>query len=208
SRTLAQRPRAEQGPPPSPAAIEHLRPAVVDPDFSQARPGEVRATLARAFGGAVEPVRDDALVGDFNRDGSPDVAVEVHPAPGHLAEINDELANWTVQDATPPSAPDHPRARPLVADGERLLAILHGYGAHGWRDAQARQAYLVKNAGVPTARPPRGAYPELGRTGTEAAGQVLASTSPVPGVVYWTGARYAWKAVRQGAHHEGPAVAH
>src|SRR5262249_10239340 len=73
SPTLARRPGAERGPPPSPAAIEHLRPAVVDPDFSQARPGEVRATLARAFGGAVEPVRDDALVGDFNGDGSPDL---------------------------------------------------------------------------------------------------------------------------------------
>jgi hypothetical protein len=207
SRALVHRPEAEHRIPPSPAAVEHLRAAVVDPDFTPARSREVRAALTRAFGPAVEPVREDGLVGDFNGDGAPDLAVEVRPAVGHVADVNGELANWTIQDATPPSAPPgHPRVRPVIADGERVLAIVHGYGAQGWRDPLARQAYLVKNVGAPTATPPRGAYPELKRGGTEAAGEVLASTSPAPGILYWAGARYAWRAGKNKDRQEGPAV--
>jgi hypothetical protein len=142
-RALARTPRVERPLPPSPAAAEHPRPAVVEADFTPARPRELRAAVVHAFGRAVEPVRNEGLVGDFNGDGAPDLAVEVRPASGHLAEVNDALANWTIQDcaAVAPSArpPGHPRVRAVVVEEERLLAILHGYGGHGWRDAGARQ---------------------------------------------------------------------
>ena len=190
----------EHAPPPSPAAVEHLRPAVVDADFTPARPREVRAAVTLSLGRAVEPLRDDGLVGDFNGDGAPDLAVEVRPAAGHLAEVNDEVANWTIQDCAAVSASarplGHPRVRPVVAEDERLVAILHGYGARGWRDPGARQVYLIKNGGGPAAAQPRRAYPELDAPGTESGGHVLTSTSPAPGVVYWTGARYAWRDAR------------
>jgi hypothetical protein len=146
----------------------------------------------RAFGPAVELLRDEGLVGDFNGDGTPDLAVEVRPAAGHLAEVNDEVANWTIQDcapAAPSPPPGPPRVRPVVADGERLLAILHGHGPRGWRDPQARQMYLLLHAGAPTGTAPRGAHAELDAAGVEHAGQVLTSAS---GAVYWTGARYVW----------------
>ena len=204
SRAIVRPPQVEHAPPPSPAAVEHLRPAVVGPDFTPARPREVRAAVARAFGRAVEPLRDDGMVGDFNGDGAPDLAVEVRPAAGHVAEVNDAVANWTIQDCAvvSPSArpPDHPRVRPVVAEDERLVAILHGFGARGWRDPGARQVYLIKNGGGPTAAQPRRAYPELDAAPTQNGGHVLTSASPAPGLVYWTGARYAWRDARKVDH--------
>lgn len=208
SRALVRSPRVERPLPPSPAAAEHPRPAVVEADFTPARPREVRAAMVRAFGRAVEPLRDEGLVGDFNGDGAPDLAVEVRPASGHLAEVNEALANWTIQDcaAVAPSArpPGHPRVRAVVAEDERLLAILHGYGAHGWRDVGARQVYLIKNGGDPAGAQPRRAYPELDAAGAGGGGHVLTSASPLPGVVYWTGARYAWRGARKGADGGAP----
>jgi hypothetical protein len=209
SRALAHPRRVEHALPPSPAAVEHLRPEVVDADFTPPHPREVRAALRHAFGLAVQPLRGDGLVGDFNGDGAPDLAVEVRPAAGHLAEVNDDVANWTIQDCA--SAPawarprGHPRARPVVADDEALVAILHGYGPRGWRDPEARQVYLLKNGGHPAGAQPRRAYPGLDAPGTETGGHVLTSASPVPGVVYWTGARYAWRDAS--AAGTGPGVA-
>ena|SRR5437762_810589 len=212
SRAVVHPAQVEHALPPSPAAAEHLRPAVVGPDFSPPRPSEVRAAVAHAFGPVVLPVRDDGLVGDFNGDGAPDLAVEVRPAAGHLAEVNDDVANWTIQDCAPapPSArpSGHPRARPVVADDERLVAILHGNGPRGWRDPGARQVYLLKNGGAPAGARPRGAYPGLDALGSEAAGQVLTSASPVPGVVFWTGARYSWRDARAAEGAGRGAIAH
>ncbi len=203
--------QVERALPPSPAAVEHLRPAVVGADFTPARSREVRAAVVHAFGRAVLPVRDDGLVGDFNGDGAPDLAVEVRPAAGHLAEVNDDLANWTIQDCAPFPASTrptgHPRLRPVVADDERLVAILHGHGARGWRDPDARQVYLLKNGGTPAGARPRPAYPGLDALGSETAGHVLTSASPVPGVVYWTGVRYSWRDARAAERGRG-AVAH
>ena len=212
SRAVVHPAQVERALPPSPAAVEHLRPAVVDPDFTPARPGEVRAAVLHAFGRAVLPLRDDGLVGDFNGDGAPDLAVEVRPAAGHLAEVNDDLANWTIQDcaaAPRPTRPTgHPRVRPVVADDERLVAILHGHGPRGWRDPEARQVYLLKNSGTPAGAQPRPRYPGLDAPGSETAGHVLTSASPVPGVVYWTGARYSWRDAHAAEGAGRGAVAH
>ena len=37
-----------------------------------------------------------------------------------------------------------PRVR--VNDGDILLAVIHGFGFNGWRDDQATQTYVLKNA--------------------------------------------------------------
>jgi len=175
---------------------------VTPPPFVVAPPAptasEVETGLRRAFADTVRPAGAlRSLVGDFNGDGAEDVAVPVAPLPDRLAEINDGLANWRVQDAL--ATPD-PKASPsevAVRPQEVLLAVVHGYGPRGWRDEQARQCYLVRHAtGAPLeARPRTELLREARRRPDEprlAGDVILASMGSRAGFVYWTGVRYAW----------------
>jgi hypothetical protein len=153
-----------------------------EPLFSPPAPGEASGALRRVFGEAVSRP-DGAFAGDFNGDGSQDLAVVVRGT--RLPELNNELANWIVQDARDATA------RAQVSGGDVLLAVIHGYGALGWRDAEARQAYLLRNAvgadmrvkHVEGAAPSRDAPPRRF--------DVLLGRWPEgDGVVRWTGARY------------------
>jgi hypothetical protein len=194
SRSLKRAPLVEQSAPPSPAAAEQLRPAVVDPDFSPPRAGEALAALNRAFGNTVEMERDAATVGDFNGDGSPDLAVDVRAAEAHASEINDPLANWTVQDcesSTDTRVAKAPPSPPRVRSRELLLAVVHGFGRRGWRDPAARQAYLVKGAlEGPWVGRARDRYPDLKTPDGRQLGDVLAGSGSGGPIAYWTGARY------------------
>jgi hypothetical protein len=85
-----------------------------------------------------------------------------------------------------------------VVNGDRLLAVIHGDGAAGWRGRGGRQAYLVREGAglrfevrrpdeVVAALPPSGARPP------RLVGDVLIETGPrVRRFLYWTGARYLW----------------
>jgi hypothetical protein len=194
SRAFMRTPRVERPRPPSPAAPEELRPAVVDADFSPPRAGEAVTVLYRAFGSAVEMEREGAAVGDFNGDGSPDLAVSVRASEAHAAEINDPLANWTVQDCASsgdPHVAKTPPSSPTVRNREPLLAVVHGFGRRGWRDPEARQAYLMKGAPEgPWRGRSRDHYPDLDAPGARAGGDVLAGPSSRGEIAYWTGARY------------------
>jgi hypothetical protein len=194
SGALKRAPLVEQSAPPSPAAPEQLRPPVVDPDFSPARPGEAVTVLFRAFGNTVEMERDAAAVGDFNGDGSPDLAADVRAAEAHAPEINDPLANWTVQDcdvSTDRRAAKAPPSPPQVRSRELLLAVIHGVGRQGWRDPAARQAYLVRGAlEGPWLGRARKSYPGLDASPERQLGDVLAGSGPAGPIAYWTGARY------------------
>src|SRR2546422_763842 len=44
-----------------------------------------------------------------------------------------------------PQGPAKPK-RVKIQSGGVLLAIIHGYGRSGWRNSEARQTYLLKNA--------------------------------------------------------------
>jgi hypothetical protein len=197
SRAFVRAPRVERALAPSPAAPEHPHPAVVDADFSPPRAGEAVTVLYRAFGSAVEMERDGA-VGDFNGDGSPDLAVDVRASEAHTGEINDPLANWTVQDCEPSADPrptKTPPSPPVVRNRERLLAVVHGFGRRGWRDPEARQAYLVKGAQEgPWLGRSRDHYPGLDAPEARQLGDVLAGPSPIGQIAYWTGARYVCRA--------------
>lgn len=147
-----------EAPPPPPGAAASPETAA-SPEAAPARelppPGaaDFRAAVERIFKGAVTiiPAREPYFaVGDFNGDGSQDLAVAVVPVPDRLGELNDELANWMVKD---PFAPTHAgaahgeaRHRVLVEGDDALLAVIHGYGAEGWRDARATQTYVLKGA--------------------------------------------------------------
>lgn len=193
---------AELAPHPPPAG------AVSPPPFLVRLPpptaAEVEHGLRRAFGETIRRAPTSrALVGDFNGDGGEDLAVPVRPDEERLAELNDGLANWWVQDARRESesrsdlVPVGESSLATVEAGDLLLAVIHGYGARGWRDERARQSYLIRHAtGAPFEARPRAAllrYVGPTPAGAPLAGDViLASAGRRAGFVQWTGARYEW----------------
>jgi hypothetical protein len=106
----------------------------------------VNKAVTRVFKTAavIDPTRQpNFFIGDFNGDDSPDLAVILKPENEKLAEMNQESPPWILKDLLSVSRP----AAPLrIAAGDLLLAIIHGYGPNGWRDDQATQTYLLKNA--------------------------------------------------------------
>lgn len=163
---------------------------------------EVDATLQRIFGQVVVVNHGDHsfVTGDFNGDGSPDLAVIVFPLKTRLGALNDELANWTVQDATQFFTPPHGRrvvfrgkeARPALRAGELLLALVHGFGNDGWRDSSARQAYLVRHAGAgPLRAVPAHEQIENAPASIKNA-DIIYVGSGSTGFLFWNGSQYAW----------------
>jgi hypothetical protein len=142
------------------------------------------------------------MVGDFNGDLSQDVAVVVKPAAAGLMEINDELANWILVD---PKISYHSRsyagmvrrpARVRVSDGDILLAVIHGFGFNGWRDDQATQTYVLKNAagaGMRTEARRQVVRPDTQDKLPHIRGDVIAQgLAGQSGFLYYNGAKYAW----------------
>jgi hypothetical protein len=139
--TTAEKPKTE----PAPIAMvqtEQAQPANVSPP----KLIEVQDAVKRVFKDSVEidssrkPVFID---GDFNGDNSQDVAVIVVPAPNRLAELNEEFPTWILKDPLSRNEPQIPRLG--VTANDTLLAVIHGFGANGWRDSQATQTFLLKN---------------------------------------------------------------
>jgi hypothetical protein len=166
------------------------------------QPSEVVQAIYRAFPSAlpvdaVQPLR--AVVGDFNGDGSPDLAVPARALDGRLTITNGEWPNWILQnprEAPVPADPRAPVAHAAALKNAPLLAVVHGLGASGWRNPEARQAYLL--TGVAASRltvfPPE-RLPNLtkrpGSQRTRPRGDLLYDPAS-RGFLYWTGGRYAW----------------
>ncbi len=181
-----------------------------NPSRALSRPAsekEVDATLERIFGQLVVADRGDQsfVTGDFNGDGSADLAVIVFPLKTKVGTINDELANWTVQDAaqffTPPQGQRvvfrEKEARPTVRAGEPLLAVVHGFGNDGWRAPAARQAYLVRHAGVgPLRAVPAPGDVENAPPSIKNA-DIIYEGSGNTGFLFWNGSQYAWNPNRK-----------
>lgn len=170
---------------------------------------DLRETLARVYKGAV--VVDDNrtpnyLVGDFDGDGSQDLAVIVKPARAGLAEINSEVSSWILEDpraiklpnphkGTQPLPPKPPPVR--VVEGDLILAIVHGYGPPGWRSPEAQRAYLLKNAvGAELKRESREQVSDRRKDKDSLRGlrgDVISETlAGQSGFLYFTGSKYAW----------------
>jgi len=108
---------------------------------------EVNEAVARVFRDAARPDSEHSpnfLSGDFNGDGSIDIAVILKPVPAKLDEMNQQFPPWILRD--PFVAPRRGAAQLKIAADESLLVVIHGYGPHGWRDPQATQTYLLKNS--------------------------------------------------------------
>jgi len=166
---------------------------------------EVEAALRRVFGDDLvinAASHPSFIAGDFNGDGSEDLAIIAQPSSSKLADVNSELSNWIIQDAdkaflAPPgkSVVVPPRQeRPHVEAGEQVLAIIHGYGPQGWRNADARQAYLIKHAAATLV----GTAPSLSQKAIRAM-KLPVETEIIQqvrnhkkGFLFWTGGVYAW----------------
>lgn len=163
---------------------------------------EVEGAVERIFKGSLTAgAAPSFAVGDFNGDDSQDLAVAVAPAPGRLEEVNDELAGWIIKDpfAPLPGGGDlygAARRRVTVEESDGLLAVIHGYGVAGWRDARATQTYVLKGAAGEriSARAPKAAL----ASGDESkmpqlVGDVIDETvGGRAGFIYYNGAHYLW----------------
>jgi hypothetical protein len=186
---------------PTPAAAATPTPFPKLPPPSMADVGEA---MQRIFGDVLSftPAPQSFIVGDLNGDGSEDLAVIARAAPNKLDEINSEVSNWIVQDAGQAIIPSPKQTvvkmdkaeLPKIMAGETVLAIIHGYGAKGWRNAQARQAYLIKNAGATF----EGTAPSISQRAIRAmhlpmeTDVIKVVRENKKGFVFWTGGAYAW----------------
>jgi hypothetical protein len=163
---------------------------------------EIRDTVARVFEKAAAPdtARDpNFAIGDFNGDGSEDLAVAIKVNENSLGDINNELANWSLEDPRniPISSLSNrvpPTKRARVEKGDTLLAIIHGVGAEGWRTAEAKQTYVLKNgAGSKLLAESSEAKRRVRQKLPQLRGDVLSEMiGGKSGFVFWTGAKYAW----------------
>ena len=184
-------------------------PAPGPPELRPPQPTEAQETIKRVYGDTVfvESSRPKYFIaGDFNGDNSIDLGVVVRPARGQVAKLNSEVANWIrcdPQKIKPPVPQPHGRIRlqmvePTVIDeSDILLAVVHGYGPQGWRNPQARQSYLLKNAvGEGIKLTPFneaikivGKYKDPPRLRGDVVSQNMDHKQ---GLLYYTGAKYAW----------------
>jgi hypothetical protein len=136
-----EQPKEQLSPAPTEAA-----PSQQVSQVSPAKAGEVQEAVRRVFKEAalLDSSRNPNFVaGDFNGDDSQDIAVILKPAPGKLSEMNEDSPPWILRDLRKPAQPAMPSR---ITQNEMLLAVMHGFGPDGWRDPQATQTYLLKNA--------------------------------------------------------------
>jgi FG-GAP repeat protein len=183
-----------------PLALDQPRPTPAAPDIA-----EVANALARCFDKSLtidQNYPQSFVLGDFNGDGSQDLAVITKAGDNALPEINNELANWTLEDPhevpTPGTkvAEQQRRPKPVKAEpNDQLLAIIHGVGAEGWRNSEARQTFLLRNAvGAKASVENADQLREFSSPANVTfRGDVISETvNGHRGLIFWTGARYAW----------------
>jgi hypothetical protein len=131
------------------------------------------------------------LSGDFNGDGSQDLAVILKPA--KLDLMNQELPPWLVRQ---PRNNKAARAHVPIAKDETFLAVIHGFGPNHWRDPDATQTFVLKDVvgqnlkvhslnEFVTANSGR----KLPRPQGDLIGETVAGT---PGYLYYAQATYSW----------------
>lgn len=159
---------------------------------------EVREVIKRNYEDAVSV--DDSrpvLVGDFNGDNSEDVAVVVKPSQGKAAELNGEYVNWILEDPRQVQPTPQKVAQRPIHGNDLLLAVIHGHDREGWRNRLARQTYLLQNSvGNEFERQTGRELSKDNRALPSLRGDVIRETlNGTAGIIYWTGARYAWHPV-------------
>ena len=158
-------------------------------------PADVKAKVGQLFGPVVTWSGGPFAAGDFNADGSQDLAVVVQPS--DVGRLNQEPSNWILQDpvAARSRKPGALVSRPKVA-AEPVLVMVHGYEARGWRSPEAQQTYVLSGVAGADLRsvPIRTAAAEAQMTVAEGReGEVLVERlRSGRGFLYWSGALYEW----------------
>ena len=157
----------------------------------------VQQAVKRVFkdSAVVDTSREPVFVAaDFNGDLSQDIAVVLKPAPEKLSELNEEFPTWILRDLAGPNQTGSPRLR--VAANDVLLAVIHGYGANGWRDEQATQTFLLKNAvgsGMGAHQAKDVTTANQGKKQPQLRGDVIGEQiAGASGYLYYAGATYSW----------------
>ena len=170
-------------------------PATVDAAAAPKLP-EVEAAVKRVFKDAavIHPdYKSSFLTGDFNGDLSPDLAVVLKPVPDKLPDLNEPYPSWLLRD---PRVPHNPRAPLHVEKDNLLLAVIHGYGANGWRDPEATQTFLLKNVVGSDMRVQNGkefVKNSSGRKLPRPQGDLIGETlKGSEGYLYYNAATYSW----------------
>jgi hypothetical protein len=180
---------------PSLPAVAQSTPAPAK-DVPSPKTEDVNEALVRVFNKAVtldSNYASPVLIGDFNGDGFEDIAIALKPNPESLAEINGEFANWALEDVKQTEQ----AAKPTPVKAERtdtLIAIIHGVGAKGWRDPEARQAFLLRNAAGTKPVVEAAEKPSSSKTSRNSASRsdvIRETIGGHRGLIYWNGARYA-----------------
>jgi hypothetical protein len=171
--------------------------AVASNKLPPPEPDAVRAAVKRVLKDAVsvdDTSNPNFVAGDFNGDLSQDIAVVIKPEPQKLAEMNEEFPTFILRDPLGNGEARSPRLR--IAADDVLLAIIHGYGANGWRDPQATQTYLLKHAvgsGIETKTLKEFATANTGKKMPPVRGDVVRETlQDKHGYLYYADATYAW----------------
>ncbi len=178
------------------------------PDLSQ-----VQEAVKRVFKEAAvidSSQRPAFVAGDFNGDLSEDIAVVLKPTPERIADLNEEYPAWMLRDPFGTPEARSPRLRVAVTDA--LLAVIHGYGPQGWRDPQATQTFLLKNAAGSAMETHPGKEFVTANQGKklpavrgDLIGEMLDGRS---GYLYYSGATYSWYDPQTFTGEPGPRRSH
>jgi hypothetical protein len=181
----------------APSVIAHTEEAAPANKVPPPENSDVASAVRRVFkdSAEIDASRKPTFIdGDFNGDGSRDLAVVIRPVPNKLADLNEEFPSWILKDPLSGDVPHVPRLR--VAGDDVLLAVIHGYGANGWRDPEATQTFLLKNAvgsGMTVYQAKDVTKENKAKKRPYLRGDVIAQTvDRTPGYLYFAGATYSW----------------
>jgi len=204
-----KRPLAEAPPPPLTTPSDQAQQMATLPPPKM---DSVQEAVKRVFKDAV--VIDAAhtpafIVADFNGDLSEDLAVVLKPVPDKLNGLNQEFPAWLLRDPFGRTESNGPRLR--IAAADVVLAIIHGYGPAGWRNPEATQTFLLKNAVTPNMEAHRlkeFIAANQGKSLPSLQGDVISETvNAKPGYLYYAGGTYSWYDPKTFKEDSGPKTA-
>lgn len=183
-----------EAPPPAYQATPESTPVQLPVPNAAPKPSEVQEAVKRVFKDAAvidTNYNPSFLEGDFNGDGSQDIAVVLKPV--KLDEMNQELPPWLVRQ---PRTNKVDRVQAPITKNETLLAVIHGFGANHWRDPEATQTFVLKDVvgnDLKVHSPKDFVTANSGRKLPRAQGDLIGETvAGTPGYLYFAQATYSW----------------
>ena len=183
-----------EAPPPAYQPTPESTPVQLPIAKAAPKQAEVQEAVKRVFKDAAiidTNYNPSFLAGDFNGDGSEDIAVVVKPV--KLDEMNQELPPWLVRR---PRTNKVDPVRIPIEKNDTLLAVIHGFGANHWRDPEATQTFVLKDVvgnDLKVQSPKDFIAANTGRKLPRAQGDLIGETvAGTPGYLYFAHTTYSW----------------